>query len=259
MVAAGIVLLNRAGLLSVMSSLGVMAADSLVCATLLWTSLTGGHAEALPGPSRPGITAVHWEYGRWAAVSAALGFIPWNIYYYVLPLFTDLADTAALKAMVNIALPMLQATSALMPLLLPALVRRRGTPSFARLVHSAAGWTAASLTAFWLVAGAFHSLVVREIYRDRYLEAAPLLWMVGALPVAAGLSAVYSTALRAKEDPRGVFYATLAAAVISMSLGLLLTARDGVRGAATGILTYFAVSAGILWFRWSRTDEADLR
>jgi len=56
--------------------------------------------------------------------------------------------------------------------------------------------------------------------------------------LAAGLSAVYSTALRAEEDPRGVFYATLAAAVISMSLGLPLTARDGVRGAATGMVTY---------------------
>jgi O-antigen/teichoic acid export membrane protein len=258
-VVAGIVVLNRAGLLSVMSSLGVMAAGSLVCAALIWISLTGGNAEALPGPSRRGITAVHWEYGRWAAVSAGLGFLPWNIYYYVLPLFTDLAATAALKAMVNITLPMLQATSALMPVLLPALVRRRGTPSFARLVQLAACWTAAGLTAFWLIAGAFHSPLVREIYRNRYLEAAPLLWMIGALPLAAGLSAVYSTALRAEEDPRGVFYATLAAAVISMSLGLPLTARDGVRGAATGMVTYFAISAGILWFRWSRTGEADLR
>lgn len=259
LVVGGIVVLSRAGQLSVMSSLAVMAAGSLVCAAPIWISLTGRQAEALPRPGRRGIAAVHWEYGRWAAVSAGLGFIPWNIYYYVLPLFTDLAATAALKAMVNMTLPMLQATSALMPLLLPALVRLRGTPSFARLVQITACWTAAVLTAFWLIAGAFHSLAVREIYRDRYREAAPLLWMLGALPLAAGLSAVYSTALRAEEDPRGVFYATLTAAVISMSLGLLLTARDGVRGAATGMVTYFAISAGILWFRWSRKDEADSR
>lgn len=256
LVVAGIASLNRR--LSVMSSLGVMAAASLVCAALIWISLTGGRDDAFPGPSRHAVTLVHWEYGRWAAVSAALGFIPWNIYYYVLPLFTDLAATATLKAMVNITLPVLQATSALLPLLLPALVRRRGTPSFARLLHTAAGWTAAGLSAFWLVAGAFHSLVIREIYRDRYVEASSLLWIVGALPVAAGLSAVWSTALRAEEDPRGVFYATLVAALISMSLGMVLTARDGVRGAATGIVAYFAISAGVLWFRWTQRESSRL-
>jgi O-antigen/teichoic acid export membrane protein len=252
LVVSGIVLLNREGMLTVMSSLAVMGAGSLVCASMIWVSLTTGRGEDSCGAMKRAVTVVHWKYGRWAAATGALGFLSWNIYYYLLPLFADLAATAALKAMVNISLPVLQAVSALLPLLLPALVRRRGTPSFARLMTLATGWTTGVLIAFWIAAGTFHSLIVREIYQGRYAETSSLLWIVGALPVAAGLSAVFSTALRAEEDPRGVFYATLAAAFASVTLGILLTAREGIRGAAVGMVAYFAIGAGILWLRSSR-------
>jgi O-antigen/teichoic acid export membrane protein len=167
----------------------------------------------------------------------------------LLPLYTGLAATATLKALVNITLPALQATSALLTLLLPALVRRRGTPLFSVLVKWATRWTAAVLIGFWVIAGLFHTVIVRVIYGGRYLETASLLWFVAALPAAAGLSTLFSTVLRAEEDPRGVFHATLSAALASMALGFVLTALDGIRGAAVGMVSYFAISAGILWSR----------
>jgi O-antigen/teichoic acid export membrane protein len=249
LVVVGIVSLNKAGRLSVMSSLAVMACGSAVCALLIWISLTAGQAEVSSGPTVRAVAWVHWDYGRWAAVTAALGFVPWNIYYYVLPVFTGLAATAALKAMVNITLPALQSSSALATLLLPALVRRRGTPAFARVVRFAVIGAAAALISFWAAVGAFHGAVVGEAYGGRYLEASSLLWIVGGLPLAAGLSAVFSTALRAEENPRAVFNATLVAALASITLGIPLAAWGGIRGAATGMMAYSVISTGILWFR----------
>ena len=256
LVVAGIVSLSKTGTLSVMSSLAVMACGSVVCAILIWVCLTAGQAEDPCGTTTRTVAAAHWGYGRWAAVTAVIGFMPGNIYYYVLPLFTGLAATAALKAMVNIALPVLLASSALSSLLLPALVRRRGTPAFARVVRFAVFGTAATLIAFWVAVGAFHSTIVAEVYRGRYLEASSLLWVIGAFPVVGGLSAVFATALRAEENPRAVFNATLVAALVSMALGIPLAARSGIRGAAVGMAAYSAITAGVLWLQSSRTRVA---
>ena len=50
------------------------------------------------------------------------------IYYLILPIWGGLAATGALKAIMNLVMPILQSDGALVTLLMPEFVRRRRDP-----------------------------------------------------------------------------------------------------------------------------------
>ena len=59
------------------------------------------------------IAREHWDYGRWAAATQGLGWLPRHIYYVLLPACRELAQSASLRAMMNLTLPLTQASTAL--------------------------------------------------------------------------------------------------------------------------------------------------
>ena len=88
------------------------------------------------------VTADHWRYGKWAVASAVVAWFPDNIYYAVLPAFSGLGATAALRALINLINPVLHVLYALSAVLIPTLVRHReraGTAGMTRTMKTLLG------------------------------------------------------------------------------------------------------------------------
>jgi O-antigen/teichoic acid export membrane protein len=178
----------------------------------------------------------HWRYGRWASATGIAGFVPGNIYYLLMPIFGGLAATGALRAMMILTQPIVQATNAMRLLLMPVLVRCRGTPAFERKLRLYTVLLTAGPLLFWLLLGLGGSELVRLLYGDRFGEHATLLWGVGLLPVLASVSGILGAAMCSAERPDLPFYAGLTGAIVALTLGVGLMAWFGLAGVIGALL-----------------------
>jgi len=247
-------LLKIAGALTALSTLiGMGVASLLTSALLLWVFLRSADMDS-PGPSFREAVREHWRYGRWALASAALAWFPGQIYYAILPAWLGLSGSAALRALTNFAMPVLQSISALNLLLLPALVRNRhdgGRASMNRTIAQYLAIFSAGCLLYMLVLWAFRNEAFQIFYGGRYSEYRGLPFLLaGLLPVGTCLSAVLGNALRAIERPDRMFQAYIGSAIMAAAAGLPLAMRFGVTGALAGIhLSSFAL-VGVLWWFW---------
>lgn len=194
----------------------------------------------------------HWDYGRWAAPTRALTWIPENVYYLALPLWGGLESTAALRAMMNLIVPATHLYDALSILLLPLLVRTRGGAGFKQLTCLALALFALGAALFWLFLGLFHQPLVTLLYGGRYSEYSYLLWLLGFLPLSFGMLSVLGAALRALEHPERVFSAYALSAAVALTVGLGFLYVWGIVGAVAGFLISSVVSIGALaWLLFS--------
>lgn len=198
----------------------------------------------------------HWEYGRWVLGSGVFSWIPQGIYYLLLPLRGGLESTAALKALMNLTMPVLHAYLPLATLLVPALVRTRGHPSFWRTVWLALLFSTLGSLLYWLVLGIVHQPLVNLLYDGRYLDASGLLWLVGLIPVTGAGVGVMGSTLRALERPDQIFWAYVLSSVVAVTAGLGLMFGFGLPGASAGIVLSSLTTAGAMsWFVWRREHE----
>src|SRR2546430_16316380 len=95
----------------------------LASAELLWR-LNPRLGRDPQGPCLREVSRRHWNYGRWALAGAVFLWVPWNICYPLVTKFWGLAETGTLRALLNLALPITQAHSALTLLFLPYKIGR---------------------------------------------------------------------------------------------------------------------------------------
>lgn len=113
-----------------------------------------------------------------------------------------LEGTAALRALMNLVMPVAHAIGALSLLLMPLLARYRwdGQGRMQR--------TTAAFLALFLAAAGLHYMVllvfrhqIMNLYGGQYPEAVPLVPLVALLPFLAALISVWGAALKALERP----------------------------------------------------------
>jgi O-antigen/teichoic acid export membrane protein len=252
--------LYRGHRLSTSSALAVMGASSLIagCATL---RPLGVSRTAAPRELRDEALHAHWNYGRWAMATHAIGWLPRNIYYLLLPAWGGLAESAALKALMNLMLPATHANSAMAILLIPMLVRARDAEAsgqtvdnrdtFRRLTYGALALFVLGVAAYWLILTVFHRPLIHWLYGGRYEESGRLLWVLGLSLLAGAAVDVFGAALRALERPDRVFWSNLASTALALSVGLTLLATLGVMGAAIGLFLSSAIRAAAMWRDYS--------
>jgi O-antigen/teichoic acid export membrane protein len=191
----------------------------------------------------------HWQYGRWVIGSGVFSWIPQGIYYLLLPLRGGLESTAALKALMNLTMPVLHAYLPLATLMVPALVRTRGHESFWRTVRLALVFSTIASLAYWLLLGLAHRPLVALVYGGRYVEDSHLLWLVGLIPVTGAGVGVMGSTLRALEHPDRIFWAYVLSSIVALTAGLGLMFLLGLPGAAIGIvLSSVAATTAMSWF-----------
>ena len=199
------------------------------------------------------VARVHWSYGRWALGTAGLMWFPGNIYFVVLPAWLGLEGTGALRALMNLVMPMLHTISALSLLLLPLLAHhlREG---IRRMMH-----TMKLFFVLFLAGSALYLLglvifkfeILKWLYANKYREFSYLAPLVGLLPLGASLTAVLGAALRAMECPNSIFWCYIASSAVALGGGIFLAATLRVQGALWGLLLS-SLTTGAMMFVFYR-------
>lgn len=244
-VVAGLVLLDGAGRLNALTATLATGLSALAAALFLLVGLP----VRWPGRTDAGlmhnVAAEHWSYGRWAIASGFLGLLPTQLCYLVLSEVSGVESSAALRAVSNLIVPLIQVNIALSAILLPAVARHRGTPHARRLVAAGAAALVVAPLAAWLVLGGFADLLLRLCYGDRYADYGWLVWIIGVTPALLGLATLLNIVLQSRGRQDGVFYASLAAALFSLTFGVGLIWQDGLRGAAIGVNVSLVAGIGV--------------
>jgi O-antigen/teichoic acid export membrane protein len=251
-----LIVLRSLELISPVSAAFTMGLSSLASLGVLLPGLGIPIREVFGQRANVAIARQHWGYGRWALGTALLSWVPTNLFLLVLPLGDGLEASGAFRALLNLFVPMMHVTSALGILALPALVRfwRTKTGDYAWLVGRLAIGFAAISAGYGILIAVFGRQVLLWLYGGNYIEFAPSIAVLAAVPALAGLSAVFGSALRAVERPELVFRAYVLPTVAAGSVGVLLAYTQGVSGASLGwLLTYASAACSLLivFLAWS--------
>ena len=247
---SGLYVANRLHLLSPMWAFLIMGLGALGGSAVLFIYMKLRLPLTLGAPSLQETWRRHWSYGRWTVASAALNWIPFNIFYPLLSSFSGMAQAGELKALMNFCVPVLQGYGALHPLVLPYIVR----------VHKREGWAGtravtwritllcvSGALAFWLPLVLFKGTAFRLLYSGRYTEVASLLPVVALASVSWSAYYGIGAALLAMEYPASVFVATLVSSCVSTMIGIPAAKLLGVRGAVWAIALSEMLAMVMAW------------
>jgi len=247
---AGILALRSAGRLTPATGFLAMAAASLITCLILFALL---RPKLAPESSTMRAVATdHWRYGKWAAAAAGVSWLPVNLYFIVLPAWTSLEAAGALKALVNLAMPVLHSSSAISVLLLPVLVRKLRSGGPALMDRTLSLFLKLFVTASVLYLGflwSFRGGIFHLLYGGRYADFTGLpVLLVGLLPAVISFSVNLGAGLRALENVRAIFWSWVGASCATSAIGLPLAMAWGVNGALTGLILSFAALGGTMMF-----------
>lgn len=243
---AGTYLLYHFESLSGASALGVMGISSLIVSVWLAMRLRVERPRLRGNDLVHDSLESHWKWGRWSVATQALAWLPGNIYFLLLPLWDGLAAAASFKALMNLLMPMLQASAALTSLLLPTLIRARERSRFGAHLRLALIPFVLFPTLYWVALGVFHLPLVSWLYGGRYTEYANLLWVLGLVPVAAAVRGVVAQSWKAIERPDWLFLASGLSAVVTVTLGIWCVYAWGIIGAGVGLLISQVIAAAVM-------------
>jgi len=120
--------------------------------------------------------------------------------------------------------------------LLPSLGARQTRASFATRVRRGLLFFAGSGVAFGLLLAAGDGRLIGWLYAGRYLEYAHLLWLLSLVAIAAAITSVLGTALRALECPQDVFWVYAVASLLAVAVGVPLVFAFQMPGAIIGMV-----------------------
>lgn len=238
--------------LSPASAIAIMGLASLVVGLVLTVLLRSQQGSPPPRLGLHTVLADHWRYGKWASMTTASTWVSREIYYPLLPVWAGLEGSAAVRALMNLVMPLLHTNAAITILLMPRCVqalKAEGKAGLDRMLRLAFLLLATGAVLYWGVILVCRHTVLPWIYGGRYDAYTELLLLVGCLPLLEAAMNVWSAALRAVERPDEVFWCHLVALSITMTGGLWLLATHGVAGALMGrLVASLAATAALLWF-----------
>lgn len=208
----------------------------------------------VPGPGGDSLAwSDHKGFGAWAATANLLSWIPLNIQFYLLSWSHGLAESGELRALYNLVLPAQLALANLSFVIIPLMVRREGlrSPSHRSFWLLAAAMT--GIAGLYLVAIAVLGPWLLElVYDGKYEGFGPLL-ILSAVPIFSALHVVFSSALRARGDPRGVTIAYLQL-MVGLPAVFILTQALGLLGSALAMLALYAALNALTFVRLKKGE-----
>jgi O-antigen/teichoic acid export membrane protein len=238
-VVSGLFVVYRSGWLSPFSAFALMGIGALLTAIYLLFSIRRTLSAETVGPNLSESWHRHWDYGRWALAAAAATWIPYYMYYPLLSAFSGLTQTAQLRALMNLALPLEQTLTALGCLFLPYTAQKYGEQGSkaARLLTRRIGFVYVGGAAlYWLAVIPLKGPMFHILYGGKYMEVAYLIPYVAAETILWSAAFGPTIVLRAMESPHSVFYARCAASILSLVVGIPLTMKLGLWGCVVGIV-----------------------
>jgi O-antigen/teichoic acid export membrane protein len=212
-----------------------------------WIAASVGFAGKLPFgkgseaflQTEPGYWRLHWKYMRWVLVTAFVFQLTNQCYYWLVAALVSVKEVAELKAMTMLISPADQVFIALNYLVLPMLAARYAAGQMEDMLSAWKRYAfgiGALTAAFAIGVGVFGKVVTHLLYNGRYDDVAPLLMMLGLLPLVMGIGHTMNAALKSVEKPRLVFWAYVCSGSVTFLLGTPLVWYWGLRGAIYGML-----------------------
>lgn len=190
----------------------------------------------------------HMNYGKWSAPTMILTWIPSNIYYTVLPLVVGLAGSGALKASMNLIMPILHTNTAISVLLAPSFVRALKFGGKARLQQRTNfGLLVFSVTCgiYWCILMLYGRQFIDFIGNGQYTDTVNfgILFLMGLIPLTNGISEIISGSLRAIGKLNYIFWSHVVSGIVTLVVGISLLFVWGLTGAYIGLFLASAVAA----------------
>lgn len=244
-VTALLAFLHHTRALGVLSAFASMAVVSLVVS---WAWLVGfGVARSLGGARLPlrEVWDAHAAFAAWGSLAAILSWVPWNAWFVLLPAVSGtrgLHVSAELRAVFNLAQPMMQVCAALGTLLVPTFAARASRddrkPVLRWLFVLVGGSCLYAPLMIW--AGPW---AMQLLYAGRYTVDATTLLRLSLVPAAFAVFTVLKAWALALGEPRRVFVASAASGAVSASVGVWLCSRGTLPDAALAMALAFGLQA----------------
>jgi len=196
------------------------------------------------------VAVAHWEYGRWATLASMTSWASGGLYYLlIMPVLAGLVSNAALNALWNLVMPMIQLDLAVSLLLVPALTRARQEHRLLGLMWMSGVVMVGGAAVYAVFIGLAGGFLMNIAYSGRYLQYNDLAWLVGlaALPNAA--STVFEATLRAHERPDLLLKTYAVSAMVAWAVGAVAVSLFGVLGGILGLLARDTTTM-LIEFRW---------
>jgi O-antigen/teichoic acid export membrane protein len=243
----GAVLLYRIDMLTSVAAQLLMGVAAIAASGVILTKLKHPWLPAPPPIETRSLLREHWNFFRWTGGAGVLSFSQGLVFYLVLPLFSGLESSAALRAMTNFVMPVLQSDSALAVLISPELARARmQTTKMSRIVRWSTRLFALEGVICWVVVAVFRHDLVRLMYGDRYIDYANLLLLLGALPLVASRVNVLGAILRVHRRVRHVFWTSATGAAVALVVGFSTMSSLGAYGAVIAMLAADVVRIAVM-------------
>src|SRR5579863_717004 len=233
LVVGGVFLFFRLGTLSSFTAFLLMGLAALVTSVVMVFQLNKALA---PETGRPRLRATfgkHWEYGRWALATCFATWIPNYFYIPLVSSFSGMAAAGELRALMNLAAPVLQTYAALSMLFLPYAARvqnQNGKQAAAALNRRLAFLFVAGSVVYWAVLIPLKTPLFHFLYNGKYMESAYLIPLFALETTIWSASLGPAILLRAMESPRSLFIANAAASVVAVLIGIPATRYFGLPG-----------------------------
>lgn len=211
-----------------------------------------------------GLAHENFVYARWMIVATITAWLMSNAYYVLSGTFLSLEDTATLKALQNLTLPVSQVTAALGLLFIPWASRHYWQRGKAVLRTD----TNLFVVAIGLITTAYFALLLLGqkqifalLYGNRYSEYRTYLPYLALVTLLQVLPSAWGQSLRIVGKTQNVFLIDAAGAVFTVTFGVLMVARLGFDGLIAAmilsVITRFPVAL-FLWNRATRMDAGEL-
>jgi len=246
---AGAVLLYQFGVLTSVAAQLLMGVAAIAASGVILKKLGHAWLPKAPAIETHSLVREHWNFFRWTGSAGVLSFAQGLVFYLMLPIFSGLESSAALRAMTNFVMPVLQSDSALAVLISPELARARlRTDDLSRIVRWSTRLFALEGVICWVLVAVFRHDLVRFMYGDRYVDYADLLLLLGALPLVASRVNVLGIILRVQRRVRHVFWTSATGAIVALAVGFSTMSKFGAFGAVSAMLAADVVRIAVMTY-----------
>jgi len=255
MVMGGVYLIYSGGWLTSFTAFLIMGGAALVSAMVMLLQLNSALDPASGAPKLREIWGKHWEYGSWALATCVVGWIPNYVYIPLVSTFSGMAAAGELRALMNLAAPVLQTYAALSMLFLPYAARisdEKGREAASALTRKLAALFVVGAVAYWAVLIPFRQPLFQFLYAGKYMGSAYLIPLFGLETIVWSASLGPAIVLRAMKSPRSLFVANSAASAVALLAGIPATRYFGLQGVIWSMIfanALYVVVAFVLYGR----------
>ena len=239
LVVGGVFVVNRLHVLSPFTAFLLMGLAALACGIALMLALQRALDPSTEVPELRQTWRKHWVYGRWALGSSIVGWIPTYLYFTVVSVFAGIAHAGELRALMNLAGPVLQTYAALSMLFLPYASRvqsKEGNAGTYALTWKMTALFTVGAVAYWAAVIPFRMPILKLLYAGNYSSVGQYLPFFALETIIWSASVGASIVLRAMESPRSMFIANCAASIITFVVGIPATKYFGLWGVVWSII-----------------------